>query len=61
MLSILLFAEVVSGQIVSGVVLDSATQEPMVYVHIGVLRMGVSRVSRMYWPKTKYDLAEDYF
>lgn len=45
-LSILLFAHGALSQIVSGVVLDSATQEPLAYVHIGVVNKNMGIISR---------------
>ena len=45
-LPLLLFANAVLSQIVSGVVLDSATQEPLAYVHIGVVNKNLGVISR---------------
>ncbi len=42
----ILFANMVLGQTVSGVVLDSTTQSPMAYVHIGVLGKNLGVISR---------------
>ncbi|WKN45686.1 carboxypeptidase-like regulatory domain-containing protein [Tunicatimonas pelagia] len=41
-----LFANTAFSQVVSGVVLDSATQQPLAYVHIGVLDKNMGVISR---------------
>ncbi|MEM9830212.1 MAG: carboxypeptidase-like regulatory domain-containing protein [Bacteroidota bacterium] len=45
-ISIALFAHTTFSQTISGIVLDSATQEPMAYVHIGVLGKNLGVISR---------------
>ncbi|MEM6844402.1 MAG: carboxypeptidase-like regulatory domain-containing protein [Bacteroidota bacterium] len=46
LLSVLPLANVALSQTISGIVLDSATQEPMAYVHIGVLGKNLGVISR---------------
>ncbi|MEO0330311.1 MAG: carboxypeptidase-like regulatory domain-containing protein [Bacteroidota bacterium] len=46
LLSVLIFVNTASSQVVSGVVLDSVTQKPMAYVHIGMLGKDMGVISR---------------